>query len=77
MISPETRRSLLSPQSSRQNKLWKAVWLRDSGEGFIEWKWAGTYMRSRLLFRFHPDEAFVAAKSFDEDVLPTYKLMEK
>ena len=63
---------LLSADTSRLNKIHLAIgWAYFRG-WYIEWKWQGAPLRSRLLFRFHPEDIFVAAKSFDEDVLPTF-----
>jgi len=79
---PESRRRLLmSEETSRQNKLWLATGWRHHHGWFIEWKWAGTppdfrtggAMRSRLMFRFAPKGKFESARSFDEDVAPTFE----
>ncbi len=71
--SLEERVRLLSNQNSRQNKLWIAA--RHIADGkYLEWQWAGKPFRSRLCFRFRPEEDVMVANSFDEDVLPTYKL---
>ncbi len=72
-ITPARRRALLSSETSRQNKLWLATAWQQCDGIFIEWRWRGEYMNSRLCFRFGPDEAFVDAKSYDEDVVPTLK----
>ena len=40
---------------------------------YIEWKWAGDPFRSRMLFKFSPDDNWIQADSFEEDLLPTYK----
>lgn len=72
-ISDVRRRALLSSQTSRQNKLWLATAWHHFDQVFLEWKWRGDYMRSRLCFRFAPGEEFVDAKSYDEDVVPTLK----
>lgn len=71
-ISAARRRALLSKETSRQNKLWLAASYRREGV-FVEWQWRAEYMNSRLCFRFASDEAFVEAKSYDEDVVPTLK----
>lgn len=73
MTLSDARRALLSKETSRQNKIWLAIaWKHFDGLP-LEWKWRGEYMRSRLCFRFGPDEPFVDAKSYDEDVVPTLK----
>lgn len=73
MIPADHKRALMTEHTSRQNKLWLVSGWMDRYPWFIEWKWQGEPMRSRLLFRFGPDESFVAARSFDEDVVPTFK----
>lgn len=72
-IPPGARRALLSKETSRQNKIWLAQTWKQIDGCFIEWKWRGEFMRSRLCFRFGPEEVFVDAKSYDEDVVPTLK----
>jgi hypothetical protein len=67
------RHALMSSDTSRQNKLWLATAWKHAYPWFLEWKWAGAYMRSRLCFRFAPDAEFTAAESFDEDVVPTFE----
>lgn len=54
---------------SRRNKLWLIGGYLADGL-FVEWKWQGRPYRSRMMLRFGPDEEFVAAPSYDEDVLP-------
>lgn len=72
-IPEEAKKLLLTELISRLNKIHLAIgWAHFKG-WFIEWKWQGEQFKSRLMFRFSPDEEFVAAKSFDEDLLPTYK----
>lgn len=73
MIPQLHRHALMSSDTSRQNKLWLATAWKRAYPWFIEWRWAGAYMRSRLCFRFAPDEAFESAKSFDEDIVPTFQ----
>jgi hypothetical protein len=76
-ITSIARHALMSEETSRQNKLWLATsWAHFKG-WFIEWKWQGVPMRSRLMFRFGPNEDFVAAKSFEEDVLIKYKFNDE
>lgn len=61
----------MSSDTSRQNKLWLvAAWAE---RWFIEWKWQGVPMRSRLAFRFSDESGFTEAQSFDEDIVPTFK----
>lgn len=72
-ITTEARQVLLSKLTSRQNKLWLATSYRDCDGWFIEWQWQGAHMHSRLSFRFGPEEPFVMAKSYDEDVVPLLK----
>lgn len=74
------RRALLSDETSRVNKLHLAIsWAHFHG-WHIEWRWKGDppslpsgQMRSRLMFQFAPGAAFEEARSFDEDVVPTFK----
>lgn len=72
MIPADRRHALMSTDTSRQNKLWLATAWAHAYGWFIEWRWAGHPMRSRLLFRFAPDDAFQPAASFDEDIVPTF-----
>lgn len=72
-ITDARRRLILSKETSRQNKLWLMTCWRDLEGVAVEWKWRGEYMRSRLCFQFGPDEAFIEAKSYDEDVVPGLK----
>lgn len=63
------REALLSKYSSRRNKLWLVGGYQSVGL-YVEWKWQGEPFRSRLLFQFAPDEEFVRAKSYEEDIQP-------
>jgi hypothetical protein len=72
-VTAEARQALLSKWTSRQNKLWLATTYKYFDGWFVEWKWQGEHMHSRLCFRFGPDEPFVVAKSYEEDVVPTFK----
>lgn len=72
-IPQSARQVLMSDTTSRLNKIHLAIGWEHFNGWFIEWKWQGQELNSRLLFRFGPDEPFVAAKSFDEDILPNYK----
>jgi hypothetical protein len=72
MTIPTThRRALMSSDTSRQNKLWLVTAWHE--RWFMEWRWQGEPMRSRMAFRFEPSAAFAEAQSFDEDVVPTLK----
>jgi hypothetical protein len=73
MIPSTNRNALMSSDTSRQNKLWLATAWAHAYPWFLEWKWAGRYMRSRLLFRFAPGDEFQRAESFDEDIVPTFE----
>jgi hypothetical protein len=71
------RQVLIYETISRQNKLWLATsWAQCRG-WFVEWKWAGAEMRSRLCFRFTPEGSWFEAKSFDEDVRPHLKFAKE
>lgn len=72
-ITESARKALLSKYSSRQNKLWLITGWRHFHNWYIDWKWAGEPFKSRMLFRFSPDEKWIVAKSFEDDLLPTYK----
>lgn len=72
-LSDARRRVILSKETSRQNKIWLVTCWRYFDGAVIEWKWRGEYMRSRMCFQFGPDEAFIEAKSYDEDVVPNLK----
>lgn len=70
-IPADFRRALMSSDTSRQNKMWLAAsW---SQRFFVEWRWQGAPMRSRMAFRFEPGSEFAEAKSFDEDIVPTFE----
>jgi hypothetical protein len=69
----EAKRVLLHETCSRLNKIHCAIgWAHFYG-WFIEWKWMGDPYRSRVGFRFGPNEPFVAARSYDDDVRPLLK----
>ena len=71
----DRRRALLSPDTSRQNKVWLVTgWQRDGMA--VEWDWAGARNDSRLLFSF-AGGPWQEAKSHDEDVMPTLKVTGK
>jgi hypothetical protein len=72
-ITNSAKAALLSEYTSRPNKLWLAIaWTHFKGY-FIEWKWQGAEFRSRMMFKFSPDEPFVPAKSYEDDIVPTLK----
>jgi hypothetical protein len=73
MIPDAHRKALLSSDTSRLNKIHLAIGWAHFHRWFIEYRWKGAFLRSRLEFRFAPEESFVQAKSFDEDVLPQYE----
>ncbi len=60
---------LLKHETSRANKLALAADHRSRGH-FLEWRWKGEPMRSRLTFRFSPTDRFFEARSYEEDVAP-------
>lgn len=69
----EAKRTLLHETTSRLNKIHCAIsWAHFYG-WFIEWKWQGAPFRSRICFRFGPEESFVPARSYDDDVRPLLK----
>ena len=70
------RKALLSEYSSKQNKLWLIAGWQYFKPWYFDWKWAGEPIKSRMLFRFSPDGPWIQAKSFEEDLLPTYKFDE-
>ena len=75
-LTRSARQSLLGTDTSRQNKLWLALcWVNDH-DWYIKTKWEGEPMRSRLMFQFEPSGPFVRAKSFDEDIVPTFKFSD-
>lgn len=76
-IPPHFRRSLLSRYTSRQNKLWLAIAWRHFHGYHIEWRWDGAPNRSRMLFQFEPDGAFVRAESYEDDIAPTLVFDDK
>lgn len=75
-MSQRMRQALLGKQTSRHNKFWLVAEYKRQGL-FVEWKWAGAAWKSRLLFRFGPEENFVPSKSYEEDVVPTLKWDER
>ena len=67
------RKILLGKYTSRMNKIHLVIGWTHFRNWYIDWKWAGDSYNSRMLFRFGPDEAWVQAESFEEDLLSTYK----
>ncbi len=76
LLSSNLRKELLSSGSSRQNKIWLAVGWKACDSYFVEWRWCGDYMKSRLEFQFEPGGEFIKAKSYDEDVWPKLKWLD-
>jgi len=76
LLSNNLRKTLLSSDSSRQNKIWLARGWKESSGYFVEYRWAGEYMQSRLEFQFEHGGEFVKAKSYDEDVFPKLKWLD-
>lgn len=72
-IPDSARRALLSKYSSRRNKMHLVIGWKYFHNWYIDLKWEGEEFESRMLFRFSPDGPWVQAKSFDEDMLPTFK----
>jgi hypothetical protein len=72
-LPKDKRQLLVGKHTSRQNKLWIIADWKYFQPWYVEYKWAGEPMRSRMLFQFGPNEPWVEAKSFDEDVMPTFK----
>lgn len=73
MIPEEHRKALLGKYSSKQNKLWMVTAWKYFKPWYVDYKWAGEPIRSRMLFKFSPDGPWVQAESFEEDMLPTFK----
>ncbi len=71
-LPKEFQRCLMSSDTSRHNKLWLLTGWRARGFDF-EWKWQGEPGRSRMMFSFEPGQLCKAARSYEEDVLPTLK----
>lgn len=71
-LSPQSVWVLLNHETSRPNKL--ALFAEYQSRGFyLERRWAGEPLRSRLCFRFSPADRFFEAKSYEEDVVPLLK----
>lgn len=63
---------LISDTISQLNKLHLAIGWSDRGE-FIEWRWTGEPLRSRVEFQFEPNGEWHVCKSFEFDVRPKLK----
>ena len=72
MIPEVNRKLLLGSDTSRLNKIHLATGWAHFHSWYIQWRWAGAFLRSCLEFQFTADGPWIQAKSFDEDVLPTY-----
>ena len=72
-IPDSARRALLSKYSSRRNKMHLMIGWKHFHGWYIDLKWEGEPFESRMLFRFSPEGPWVQAKSFDEDLLPTFR----
>ena len=76
-IPKGAREALLSKYSSRRNKMHLFIGWTHFRNYYIDLKWEGEEFESRMLFRFSPDGPWVQAKSFDEDMLPTFKFCKE
>lgn len=66
---------LLGTGTSKPNKLWLAIsWQQ---KYYLEWKWMGDPLFSRLAFKFSPNEDFKVAKSFEEDIHSKMKFLRE
>lgn len=63
---------LLSHRTSRANKLALVADYR-ARDFFVEWRWKGPALRSRLEFRFAEGNSFLSAQSYEEDIAPLLK----
>lgn len=73
MIPDKNRQILLGKDTSRLNKIHLAIgWTRFRG-WYIDYRWVGVFLRSRLEFQFAPDGLWYQAQSFDEDVFVDFK----
>lgn len=60
---------LLNQKTSRPNKL--ALCAEYESRGFfVEWRWKGAPMRSRLEIRTSPRDRFFECRSYEEDQAP-------
>jgi hypothetical protein len=76
-IIDSARKALLSKYTSKPNKLHLIAGWTHFNNWYIDWKWAGVPYKSRMMFRFNPDDKWIIAESFEEDLLPTYKFGEQ
>ena len=75
-LPKEFQRCLLSDGNSRHNKLWLLTGWGAQGYDF-NWRWQGEPGKSRMMFSFEPGAEFKAARSYEEDVLPTLEWIER
>lgn len=74
-LPSKIRKAILSKYTSRINKYWIIKSIQPIY--YLKYKWAGIPYNSRMLFQFEEDGDWVIAKSFEEDLWPTYKFAEK
>jgi hypothetical protein len=72
-IPISNKKVLLGKYTSRLNKLHLIIGWTHFRNWYIEWKWAGDPYRSRMMFRFDPDDNWIQAESFEEDLMLTYE----
>jgi hypothetical protein len=72
MISDYLRRQLVNDTISQPNKLHIVIGHRSRGH-YIEWRWAGEELRSRMSLQFEQDGPWYEVKSFEFDVRPKLK----
>ena len=68
-IPRHMRQALVHDTISHINKLHIAIGRKSIGE-YVEYKFDGDNIRSRMLFQFEPDGLWHKAKSFELDVWP-------
>ena len=73
MITTEAKAALLGKYTSLLNKMHLVIGWTYFKKWYIEWRWMGEPYNSRMQFRFGPEEEWVIAKSFEEDMLPKFK----
>ena len=71
-IPRHMRQALVHDTISHINKLHIAIGRKSIGE-YVEYKFDGDNIRSRMLFQFEPDGSWHKAKSFELDVWPNLK----
>lgn len=72
-ITEKYKKILLDQYTSRFNKLHLITGWKHFHNYYIEYKWSCNPFNSRMLFQFEPDGPWIQSKSFEEDLLPTYK----